>query len=48
LIPVAAGHHLARHVRGAEADFIAGMGHDLPLPLLPRFVAGISAAAARA
>ncbi len=48
LIPVAAGHHLVSHIPGAQGDFIAGMGHDLPVPLLPRFAAGIAAAAARA
>ncbi|MBK7059157.1 MAG: alpha/beta fold hydrolase [Rubrivivax sp.] len=48
LIPVAAGHHLLQHIRGAEGDFIAGMGHDLPLPLLPRIAAGIAGCAARA
>lgn len=48
LIPVAAGHHLVQHLRGAIADFIPGMGHDLPEPLLPRLVAGIADNAARA
>ena len=48
LIPVAAGHHLVQHLRGATADFIPGMGHDLPVPLLPRLVAGIAGNAQRA
>ena len=48
LIPVAAGQQLAQVVRGATADFIPGMGHDLPLPLLPRLAADIAAVAARA
>ena len=30
LIPVARGHDLARRIAGADADFVAGMGHDLP------------------
>ncbi|MEK8033934.1 alpha/beta fold hydrolase [Ideonella sp. DXS29W] len=47
LIPVDNGRDLARRIAGASGDFIAGMGHDLPLPLVPRFVQGISANAAR-
>jgi pimeloyl-ACP methyl ester carboxylesterase len=47
LIPVANGHHLARRISGASSDWIAGMGHDLPLPLVERFVDGIAANAAR-
>jgi pimeloyl-ACP methyl ester carboxylesterase len=42
LIPAAAGHHLVQHIRGARGDFIPGMGHDLPLPLLPRIVADLA------
>jgi pimeloyl-ACP methyl ester carboxylesterase len=51
LVPVACGHQLAREIPGARSDFIDGMGHDLPLPLLARLaddivvVAGASAAA---
>jgi pimeloyl-ACP methyl ester carboxylesterase len=48
LVPVAAGHHLVKHLRGAASDFVPGMGHDLPLPLLPRLAAGIADNAARA
>ena len=48
LVPVAAGHDLAARIAGAELDVIDGMGHDLPVPLWPRFVAGISGAAGRA
>ena len=48
LVPVAAGHDLAARIAGAELDVIAGMGHDLPAPLWPRFVAGIGGAAGRA
>ena len=36
LVPVAAGHELAREIAGARLELIAGMGHDLPGPLLPR------------
>jgi hypothetical protein len=39
---------LARRIPGARLDLIPGMGHDLPEPLWPRFVAGIQQTAARA
>jgi pimeloyl-ACP methyl ester carboxylesterase len=48
LVPVDAGRDLARQIAGAQLDLIEGMGHDLPTPLWPRFVADIRAAAARA
>jgi pimeloyl-ACP methyl ester carboxylesterase len=48
LVPVAAGHDLAAKIKDAKLDVIEGMGHDLPVPLWPRFVAGISQAAGRA
>ena len=48
LVRVAAGHDLALKIPGAQIDIIDGMGHDLPVPLWPRFVAGISTAASRA
>ncbi len=48
LVPVAAGHDLAQKIAGAKLDLIEGMGHDLPVELWPRFVAGIADAAARA
>ena len=47
LVPAQAGRELAQKIAGAEADFIPGMGHDLPLQLLPRFADGIAANAAR-
>jgi pimeloyl-ACP methyl ester carboxylesterase len=47
LIPVAAGHDLARRIAGAQSDFIAGMGHDLPSALLRRFADGVAANAER-
>jgi len=48
LVPVACAQDLARHIAGAQADLIAGMGHDLPEPLLERFAQGIAATARRA
>ncbi|KQU75670.1 MULTISPECIES: alpha/beta fold hydrolase [unclassified Rhizobacter] len=48
LVPVGAAHDLARKIAGSELDLIDGMGHDLPLPLLPRFTQGIALAAGRA
>ena len=48
LVPVAAGHDLAAKIPGAELDLIDGMGHDLPVALWPRFVAGIASAAGHA
>lgn len=47
LVRVEAGRELAQQIAGAESDFIPGMGHDLPLQLLPRFADGIAANAAR-
>jgi pimeloyl-ACP methyl ester carboxylesterase len=48
LVPAAAGSDLAARIPGARLDLIEGMGHDLPVPLWPRFADGIGAAAARA
>jgi pimeloyl-ACP methyl ester carboxylesterase len=48
LVPVAAGIDLKAKIGAADIDVIDGMGHDLPAPLWPRFVAGIASAAARA
>ncbi len=47
LVPVAAGHDLHSRIAGARADFVPGMGHDLPLQLLPRFADTIADNAAR-
>jgi len=48
LVPVASGHDLARRIPGARADFIDGMGHDLPPQLLGRIARGIAGNARRA
>jgi pimeloyl-ACP methyl ester carboxylesterase len=48
LVPVAAAHDLAAKIESARLDIVDGMGHDLPVPLWPRFVAGIRDAAGRA
>ena len=48
LVPVPAAHDLVRKIAGAVADIVPGMGHDLPLPLLPRIAEGIALNAARA
>jgi len=45
LVPVAAGHDLVRKIPGARIDVIEGMGHDLPVPLWPRFVASVASVA---
>jgi len=42
LVPVAAGRDLVKRIRGATGDFIPGMGHDLPLQLIPRIAQGIA------
>ena len=48
LIPVASGHDLVRRIPGALGDFIEGMGHDLPQPLLGRISQGIASNVRRA
>jgi pimeloyl-ACP methyl ester carboxylesterase len=48
LVPVAAAHDLVAKIRGARADVVPGMGHDLPLALLPRLASDIAENAARA
>jgi pimeloyl-ACP methyl ester carboxylesterase len=48
LVPVEAAHDLHRKIAGSTLDVIAGMGHDLPLPLMPRLAAGIAENARRA
>lgn len=48
LVRPQAGHDLVARIPGAVADFVPGMGHDLPLQLLPRFAEGIASNAGRA
>jgi pimeloyl-ACP methyl ester carboxylesterase len=48
LVPAAAGRDLVARIAGSQGDFVPGMGHDLPLQLLPRFAEGIARNAARA
>ncbi len=36
LVPLAAGRDTAQHIAGARLEVIPGMGHDLPVVLLPR------------
>lgn len=48
LVPVGCGEQLASLIPGANADYIAGMGHDLPDALLERFADGIAQNARRA
>ncbi len=43
LVPVAAGRDTAKHIKGAQLVVIDGMGHDLPMGLLPRLVDAIAA-----
>jgi pimeloyl-ACP methyl ester carboxylesterase len=47
LILLPAGQELARLIPGATSDWVPGMGHDLPLPLLPRFADTIAENARR-
>jgi len=47
LVRVEAGRDLVRRIAGAVGDFIPGMGHDLPLQLMPRLAEGIAENAAR-
>ena len=47
LIPVAAAHDLAALIKAASLDVVPGMGHDLPLQLLPRFADAIALNARR-
>lgn len=48
LVPVAAGHDLGARIRAAVVDIVPGMGHDLPLQLLPRLAEAIADNARRA
>ena len=46
LVPAACGRDLQRRIRGATLEIIDGMGHDLPLELLPRYASSIARLAA--
>ncbi|MDO8288090.1 MAG: alpha/beta hydrolase [Parvibaculum sp.] len=48
LVPMAAGEDTAANIEGAELRVIDGMGHDLPLALVPQIADAIVAAAERA
>jgi len=41
LVPIAHGRDLARKIAGATAEFVAGMGHDLPRPVCERLTRAI-------
>jgi len=41
LVPVAAAYDLQRRIPGAQLEVFAGMGHDLPRALIPRFTTHI-------
>lgn len=45
LVPVASAHDLQKKIGGALVDVVDGMGHDLPVPLMPRFADAISSVA---
>jgi len=42
LVPVEAGRDTAHHIHGAKLRIIQGMGHDLPLALLPELVDSVA------
>ena len=48
LVPVAAGLDTAANIEGAEMRIVEGMGHDLPLALVPAIADAIVSAAERA
>ncbi|MFN4230732.1 alpha/beta fold hydrolase [Parvibaculum sp.] len=48
LVPVAAGLDTAANIPGAEMRVVQGMGHDMPLALVPAIADAIVAAAERA
>jgi pimeloyl-ACP methyl ester carboxylesterase len=48
LVPAACGRQLVASIRGAQGDFVEGMGHDLPDALLERLADGIASNAQRA
>jgi pimeloyl-ACP methyl ester carboxylesterase len=48
LVPCAAAHDLQSKIDGATLDLIDGMGHDLPVQLMPRLAQGIADNASKA
>jgi pimeloyl-ACP methyl ester carboxylesterase len=48
LVPIAAAHEIVAKVPGAELRIVPGLGHDIPIALVPQFVDAIAAAAGRA
>jgi pimeloyl-ACP methyl ester carboxylesterase len=47
LVPVGNGEDLHARIAGATADFVEGLGHDLPQQLLERFADAMYATARR-
>jgi len=47
-VPMEAARDIAEWIPGAELRILPGLGHNIPLPLVPEFVEAITAAAARA
>jgi pimeloyl-ACP methyl ester carboxylesterase len=45
LVPIDAAREIAARVPGAELRIISGLGHDIPIALVPQFVDAITAAA---
>jgi len=41
LMPLAAAHELAAHIRGARLEVIDGMGHDIPKALIARLARSV-------
>lgn len=48
LVPVEGGRDTAMYIRGAELITVPGMGHDMPLPLVPTIVEAILSAVHKA
>jgi pimeloyl-ACP methyl ester carboxylesterase len=48
LVPVQGGREVAESIPGAEFRLIPGMGHDVPVGLVPVIADAITAAASRA
>lgn len=48
IVPVEAGRDVAASIPGAELRIIPGMGHDIPVALVEKFVDAITTAASRA